>query len=157
MVNHSVVNFEESAKLPSIENRIFDPITNLQLLQLNTGISYPFADRLIEYLLGNVITEVDKIDDNIARVQKVMGLNCIESTYPGVWEKKIRMVMYEFMNRNRNTRRFEINHDLLGYVDKDVEKFYYGYDRSGRETKKVTISSVDLYPEMYNSDKKERR
>ena len=44
-------------------------LSELQLLNLNDGKSYPFSDRLIEYLLLNVITSDDAIDRNIARTQ----------------------------------------------------------------------------------------
>ena len=48
-------------------------VTPLQLLSQNTGISYPFADRLIEYLVGNAVTSVDDIPDNIKRAKKVIN------------------------------------------------------------------------------------
>ena len=75
--NTTMTNFETKktyvdSSLPDINSREFKPISKLQLLALNTGISYPFADRLIEYLIGNVIVPNDGTPDNIRRLQKVM-------------------------------------------------------------------------------------
>lgn len=56
-----------------LEEREFKPITWLSLLGCNTGISYPFADRLIEYLSENAITGLDPISDNITRAQTVVS------------------------------------------------------------------------------------
>ena len=45
-------------------------LTNFnQLLFLNSGVSHPFADRLMEYLSGNTITNIDPISDNIKRLE----------------------------------------------------------------------------------------
>ena len=72
--NKSVTNFDETDidVLPVNEQKLL-PISGLELLAGNTGVSYPFADRLLEYLLDNVITPIDDISDNIKRVQKVIG------------------------------------------------------------------------------------
>ena len=60
--NKTVLNFDENINDIKL-------ITPLQLLYLNTGESYPFADRLIEYLVGNAITPLDTLGDNIKRVK----------------------------------------------------------------------------------------
>lgn len=151
--NHFVTNYETSllgegatpvevvnVYNPEVEEREFKPISPLQLLMLNTGESYPFADRLLEYLSGNVITDFDTHTDNIKRVQKVMELNENQIDYKGMWEDKMRNILYDYMMNGKPTGEFfnsEIAHDVLGYVDKDVEKFYtawkheYCKDRNG--------------------------
>lgn len=112
---------------PEVEDRDFIPISPLQLLMFNTGESYPFADRLIEYLTGNVITAFDANTDNIRRVQKVMELNENTFSLEGAWEGKMRNMLYDYMLNGKPTGEpfnRTICHDILGYVDKDVEKFY---------------------------------
>jgi hypothetical protein len=48
-------------------------ISPLQLLQFNTNEQHPFADRLIEYLIGNATTNTDEeIYDNVRRAQKAL-------------------------------------------------------------------------------------
>lgn len=41
-----------------------------QLLDFNSTVSYPFANRLIEYIFGNVITSDEDIAKNVSRIQK---------------------------------------------------------------------------------------
>lgn len=65
-INFEVCNFESTAGANTERNYISRP----QLLDFNSTISYPFADRLIEYLFGNVITSDDEIAKNVTRVQK---------------------------------------------------------------------------------------
>jgi hypothetical protein len=81
--------------IPDLNDRPFKPIGKLQLLALNTGESYPFADRLVEYLSGSAITSEDEIKDNIKRVQKVMNQNGHFFTIDGIWEPKMQKILYD--------------------------------------------------------------
>lgn len=90
--NHAVVNL---SKQIDHNNTKFKPISKLQLLELNTGESYPFATRLIEYLSGNTITSLDPIADNIKRVQKVASQNQQYFRIEGIWDPKLQKLVYE--------------------------------------------------------------
>ncbi len=90
--NHAIVNL---SKQIDHNNTKFKPISKLQLLELNTGESYPFATRLMEYLSGNAITSLDNISDNIKRVQKVVSQNQQYSSIEGIWEPKLQKIIYE--------------------------------------------------------------
>lgn len=94
--------------LPDLNSRWFKPISKLQLLALNTGISYPFADRLIEYLVTNVILPNDPTPDNIIRLQKVMEDCGYTFQIDGIWEPKMQMILYDYlMNSGKFTVEFE--------------------------------------------------
>ena len=131
--NHTQVNFDGN-----LDENLKHLITPLQLLSQNTGISYPFADRLIEYLVGNAITPVDDISDNIKRVKKVINAktNALRDD-EGVWEKIMQLILYDYASNNFNVRT---NHDILGYVDKDTESY-----SNGSVSQPETISNADIY------------
>lgn len=122
----------------------FNFLNKLQLLNMNTGESHPFADRLIEYLLDNSITNIENIPDNIARIQQKLlekyknsEVGGLESIYAdGIWESKYRSNLYDIA---KNEGLLDSEFDILGYVDKDVEKVL------GRD--------IDLYN---NSDTKKK-
>lgn len=87
--------------------------------------SYPIADRLIEYLLGNVITELDPLSKNIIDAKKKLAYR-----YLGYSQAKIKSTNASFniMDRFKLLDAVSLNkyskiddQDLLGYVDKDVE------------------------------------
>ncbi len=111
--NSTVANFETKKTyrysiLPDINSREFKPISKLQLLALNTGISYPFADRLIEYLIMNVIVPNDTTPDNIKRLQKVMEDCGYSFQINGIWEPKMQMILYDYlMNSGKFTAETE--------------------------------------------------
>jgi hypothetical protein len=92
-------------------------ISPLSLLQLNDHNIYAYSDRLIEYLLLNVVDENDEINNNIARVQEAFDIKYEHSK--GVWDNKLREWIFKKSIRNDDIPKL----DLLGYVDKSVERY----------------------------------
>lgn len=146
--NRSVINLAGNYK----KAETLKLVTPLQLLQFNTREQHPFADRLIEYLIGNAITNSEtEVYDNIRRAQKALTSNRYINNYtiniPGVWSNEMRILFYEYMTSGANplTKSFEVNHDILGYVDKDVEKFYSARVKvSPTKYARVSLSNVEL-------------
>lgn len=151
--NKTVLNFDASDECLSNSN--LKLITPLQLLKFNTGKSYPFADRLVEYLLGNAITPLDEIADNIKRVQTIALKNGQINKADGIWTDKLQKILYNFMNSEELAQgnKKETNHDILGYADKDVENAYYAKMTNGVET----LLQVDLYKNELNTIVEEAR
>lgn len=88
------------------------PFTYPSLLIMNTRKQFAFSDRLIEYLLSNVINSSDAISENITRVQNYIGYT---SGITGVWDDNMRSIIFEKANLSNH-------YDVSGYVDKNVEK-----------------------------------
>lgn len=202
--NHYIVNCKPADRTVDINTSPFVPISKVQLLEFNTGISYPFADRLVEYLVGSAITPKDEIPDNIQRTQAVMNQNGIYFKIDGLWENKMRKLLYDqvlcagpfelgtvpvpnmpegpiteaiqpvtnLRNKSvvldkREGRAPSVGHnrksmlyDVLGYVDKDAEKFYASWKAVTQKNKdkpshtkvvaRDTIHSVNIYNELYD-------
>ena len=89
--------------------------SKLSLLQFNDKTTYPYANRLIEYLLLNVITSQEIIAKNIARVQQ--GLVPVNDYQYDVWDNKLRSDIF----LNYQNVDFARQLDLNGFVDKDTE------------------------------------
>lgn len=112
------------------------------LIRLNDGNSYPFADRLIEYLLFNTIDNNGYIKNNISRLQSEVYK---QSNFRGLWDlwddkirddiyvteqEKLKQTFFEtkvnkfdsWVDSDYTKMRFlDLNQDLLAYGDKDVE------------------------------------
>lgn len=169
--NHCVLNFNIKDQV-SLNNYPFKPISQLQLLAFNTGESYPFADRLIEYLGGSAITSTDEIPDNIKRVQRVMRQNNHYFKIEGLWEDKIQNILYDYMmnsgpivvsedgklvdqhqgyhRRLGHTSKSTL-YDVLGYADKDVEKWYASWKKDNdKAVVGTSLQSVDIYDGLYD-------
>ena len=118
--NTKIFNLEDPNTIEDMDdeslNRLL--ISNLQLLQLNDRKTYAFSNRLIEYLLLNVIDSLDEISQNTERVQKYVGLLSSKSQFKGVWNKYLRSYLYNLYMSNRQTTKIDIN----GFVDRNIEK-----------------------------------
>lgn len=139
--NKTIINYENLDACDFLADKL---ITPLQLLRTNTGESYPFADRLIEYLVGNAITVNEEIQDNVVRAKKIISTNCNPRVYPmvaedGIWEPILQCLTYDFINEKYNVH--DINHDILGFIDKDVEKWYATENGDVIDT----IANIDIY------------
>jgi hypothetical protein len=149
--NKSIINLANNLKAAQMINLV----TPLQLLQFNTKEQHPFADRLIEYLIGNAITSSEtEISDNVKRAQKALASNYAANNYiqglPGIWSNEMQLLFYEYMmsNLDRLPNRFGVNHDILGYVDRDVEKFYQApLALGGAKREIVSLSNIELEEE----------
>lgn len=138
------VVYDDSAKNKNIEY-----INKCSLINVNLENSHPFADRLVEYLLENAITPMDKFQQNVARVQKSVYNGSIKGYY-GIWDNQLENSIHNLLVKSditkgpndkygniiqkfdnyrmnvwesvRDPKRFiDIYNDVLDYVDKDVE------------------------------------
>ena len=65
------------------------------LLEVGHDDVVPFADRLIEYLLWNVITNIDFIDANIEKVQERIYKGMSLHGVYGIWDEELKKEIYE--------------------------------------------------------------
>lgn len=170
--NSSVLNFERS----SLKLMDFKPISKLQLLAVNTGESYPYADRLIEYLSGYTITSMEDIPDNIKRAQAVMEQSNYTFTTKGVWEDYMQKLAYNYMmnvgpiSADSSCRLVDAHkgynpktglttkstlYDILGYIDRDTERSFSSWTVD-KDTKRAivknSIQNVDIYNGLFELD-----
>lgn len=112
-----IVNNSELWQLHDFElNKIF--CSNLSLMQFSTRKNFIYSDRLVEYLLWNVINSSDTIDENVEFVQDLLP-NATPTKYTyGVWSNYLRSKVYEFSTKLKDSTNLDMN----GFVDKDTEK-----------------------------------
>lgn len=105
-------------------------LSPLGLLQWSDGNIYAFSDRLIEYLVRNVISSQETITDNILRVQELISSYTTSnanlfprytSSYsPGVWDDSMQKYIYS-LESYANTPKGHPRVDMNGFVDRDAE------------------------------------
>ena len=106
-------------------------LSPLGLLQWSDGYTYAFSNRLVEYLLLNVIDSQESINKNIERVQDritsyKMGNRNLFPKYrgaftPGVWDENIQKYIYSLRKSIEKSPRGNSSVDYNGYVDRDTE------------------------------------
>lgn len=138
---NNIFKYDEISLNKLTEIRIGDDINRLSEIEYENlfksipsltrqidGQNYAFSDRLIEYLLLNVITKNDEISQNIERIQtynssiKSNLLNgkmfYSQPNMKGIWDKYLRKYNYDLATNFKEPLSFDIN----GYVDKDTEE-----------------------------------
>ena len=129
--------FNERAQL-NIENKnnqadiTINTIPSLSLLADNNR--YAFSYRLVEYLVHNVICDIDEIENNIERVQKEISTRdytiddgtddgtktTFQNTYiKGIWDKNMTGFISTII---ANSKKNYLVYDQDGYVNVEVEK-----------------------------------
>ena len=118
----SPTNTEEAVEL---YNRVLR--SKLSLLKLNDHNTYAFSDRLLEYLTGQAITPLDTINYNFIRANagfydvspNAIDINGKYGSINRVWTDELRRYYYNFLMTSAKIEHY----DLLGYVDKEAEKY----------------------------------
>lgn len=144
-VNSSIVAIE-------VDPHIHDFCLNPSLTLKNYYSQHAFADRLFEYLIGNVITPNDSIMQNIVRIQRLLSSNKFEQLYGrkldsyvlGQFDVQMHKCIYNTFRDLKvvyeNNSEPRLVQDFTGYVDKDVEELIMRaqesaqslYDRSSK-------------------------
>jgi len=136
---------------PAAKEEEINPATKLSLLRINDKVSYPFADRLVEYLLGNVITKLDKIEGNINRVQDIVYDDSIFMGFYGIWDKNLKLKLHDLIMEVSDRRK---NPALLYLNDGSPEKKYYFDDDSSEGIRKNSLRFIDTKEDLLtNVDK----
>lgn len=128
--NLSKVNLKSDYKFEENYTTIFNDNINTYNFQLvnklkTNNSNNPIADRLIEYLLGNVITDKDLISKNIIDAKYKVNIRYLNHSLTELGKLNST---FTIMDRFKMLDAININklyptnkEDLLGYVDKDVE------------------------------------
>ena len=117
--------------------------TKLSLLDHNDHTSYPFADRLVEFILGSAITQNETIRNNISKVQNKLYPDGIRGYYD-VWNPNINLEIF---------KRAQNKDDTLGKGHKYSNTIIR---KNGKQTSNVKYdySLTDIYSDLtYYVDK----
>ena len=110
--------------------------SKLSLLSVNDTVSYPFADRLIEYLTNNVITSKENIRENIGRLQRAIYKGSKFKGHYDIWDDNIRRTIYNRINKETIGRAINTNVT-------SIANHYFINDLKGNTTQEGGIPSVD--------------
>lgn len=116
-------NFEKGVDYSNIDLNNY--LSDLQLLDFHLGqkdVSYPFADKLLEYLTGLAITPNDPISQNIIDAKIKLNSKFKFPVIPvnGKFTANDRLRCLDLFGRSKYWNKS--TYDLLGYVDKEIEE-----------------------------------
>ena len=93
-------------------------LSSPSLLEVGATETFAFSNRLVEYLLLNVVDNMDTIDNNVTRIQKILKLDNRKDVIPSVWSDLLRCTLYKDYIKLDSAKHA----DITGFVDKDIEK-----------------------------------
>lgn len=106
-----------------------DSTVSSSLCSINYRESFAFSDRLVEYLLNNVISANDNINKNIEKIQRALTRYLPYEQYGvlfdagvskyGHWDKYLTDRILELVS---DTNEFFLNYDQDGNINKDIEQ-----------------------------------
>ena len=97
--------------------------TRLSLLDISDNETHPMSNRLVEYLIGSVITPADEIQYNVARLQdKAFYNTTFKGTYD-IFDSALRKQLYDLATDEDNINK---NPKKQLYCDTLVDELYYG-------------------------------
>lgn len=110
--------YVDSFSSSSLNNKNRFLLDGVSLLEIGATETFAFSNRLVEYLLLNVVDNMETIDDNITRVQKILKLDNRYDVIPSVWSDLLRCTLYKNYIKSDLIKNLDVN----GFIDKDIEK-----------------------------------
>ena len=106
-------NYEDTPNYPS----------RLSLLDIVDNTTHPISDRLVEYLIGSVITPIDEIQYNVARLQdKIYHNRTFKGTYD-IFDSNLRKELYNIATNKVNAK---YNPQQKLYSSTLLDELYFG-------------------------------
>ena len=126
-------------------------LSKLSLLEVNNKKSYPFSDRLVEYLMDNVISSYNPIDTNVMMVQDLAYSGIIKGIY-GNWDKLLMEKLYKISFEQDYTKGS--NKRYGNEVIRSIVNNGSVTDISNSEDQLTEIRYIDSYSDtLYYADK----
>lgn len=123
--------------------------TRLSLLDMNDGVSYPFADRLLEYLSNNAIVPQEKITDNIGRLQRAVYNNSRFKGAYDIWDPQLRISLFNRLNDKTNKKNFyNIYREDAGNTPASKMSLLLGNTTQGENPTETEITDTTLISQL---------
>lgn len=123
----NVINSSEFIKSVNYDKFVPNVIPSLSVI--GTGSNKPYSDRLIEYLLQNVVDSEDDINYNVLRIQQALGLENKKYITKDVWTDYLRSSLYCAHNRRTNRLLFDKNELDREHRPLNTNKFVFDSDK----------------------------
>lgn len=109
-------------------------LSSIQLQLLSTGESYAYSDKLISYLLDNVVTSADCFGGDVERIQNILTKEdpLLKIGKPGIWNRQVRSYLFRnyvssnIVKKSDNAVKYTRDRaivDINGFVDRDIEDY----------------------------------